>query len=459
MITENNTQQVSILVVDDEQSQREILSGYLRKKNHKLFTAGSADEAIDIYKKQIIDIVITDLKMGTKSGLQLLREIRSLNPNANIIVVTAFGSVESAVAAMKDGAYDYLTKPINLDELDLIIDRLKERNRLISENLLLKEQLADKFSFEGIISQSAEMENVLNNAARVAKSDASVLIRGESGTGKELIAKAIHFSSNRKDKPFIAVNCAALNENLLESELFGHEKGAFTGADRQRRGRFELAHGGTLFLDEIGDIPISTQIKLLRVLQERQFERLGGSETINVDVRIISATNKDIDEAVKQNLFREDLYYRLNVVTIEIPPLRKRREDIPPLLEYYLSKYTKDNKKNLSFSKEAWELLVRYDYPGNVRELQNIVQRAVVMSRGEYIKTEDLPKSIQGYKEESTLPMQTQIKSLPEQIEKLEKDLIFEALRLYAGNQSKAAKHLGISERNLRYKLKKWGVK
>jgi two-component system NtrC family response regulator len=374
--------------------------------------------------------------------------------------MTAFGTIEGAVTAMREGAFDYLTKPINLDELDLLLHRVEELHQLKSENQILRQQLVEKHTFAGIISQSAAMDDVLRTAARVAQSSASVLIRGESGTGKELIAKATHYASTRKDKPFVAVNCAALNDNLLESELFGHEKGAFTGADRQRRGRFEMANEGTLFLDEIGDISPATQVRLLRVLQEQQFERVGGSETIQVDVRVIAATNKDLEDAITRGTFREDLFYRLNVIPIEIPPLRKRREDIAPLLEHYLHRFGKENRrKKLSFSKESWDLLLRYDYPGNVRELENVIQRSVIMSRGEHVTTDDLPQVVRSLNTESSIRETQSALSFTDQVEKLEKELIFDALRTSGGNQSKAAKNLGLSERNLRYRLQKWGVK
>ena len=347
---------------------------------------------------------------------------------------------------MRGGAFDYLTKPINLDELDLLLKRIEEMQLLRSENQILREQLTEKYSFSGIISQSQAMEQVLNTAVRVAQSTASVLIRGESGTGKELIAKAIHFASDRKDKPFVAVNCAALNENLLESELFGHEKGAFTGADKQRRGRFERANGGTIFLDEIGDISPATQVKLLRVLQEQQFERVGGSETLSVNVRILAATHKNLEEAISNGTFREDLFYRLNVVTIDIPSLRQRREDIGPLLDYFLRRFTNENKrKKISFSKESMEAFLRYDYPGNVRELENIVQRSVIMSRGEHITTADLPQVLRASAKETSLPSSKINLTLTEQVDQLEKDLIFESLRSHRNNQSKAAKALGLS--------------
>jgi two-component system NtrC family response regulator len=372
--------------------------------------------------------------------------------------MTAFGTIEGAVAALREGAFDYISKPIELDELELLIRRLQERRQLISENKLLKEQLSRRYSFEGIVSQSSAMQEVLNTAARVAETNAPVLIRGESGTGKEVIAHVIHYNSQRKDKPFIAVNCAALNENLLESELFGHEKGAYTGAEKQRRGRFELADSGTIFLDEIGDISPATQVRLLRVLQEQTFERVGGTETIEVDVRVIAATNKNLEQAIENGSFRKDLLYRLNVISIEIPPLRNRRDDISPLLEHFVSVFAKEHKrKKLSFSKEAWDTLVRYDYPGNVRELENIIQRAVIFSRGEHITREDLPLNVRPTAAESSLPSEP--KDLQQQVDRLEKELIFDALRIYGNNQTKAAKQLGLTERNLRYKLKKWGMK
>jgi len=455
---------MNILLVDDEASQRSVLSGYLKKKHHFIIEADQVARAIEKFKTHTIDVVLTDFQMPNGTGLDLLKAVRSLHSQAAVIMMTAFGTIEGAVSAIREGAFDYLTKPINLDELDALLHRIEELQQLKSENQILREQLAEKYSFMGIISQSEAMELVLSTAARVAQSSASVLIRGESGTGKELIAKAIHFASERKDRPFIAVNCAALNDNLLESELFGHEKGAFTGADKQRRGRFEIAHGGTVFLDEIGDISPATQAKLLRVLQEHQFERVGGSETISVDVRVLAATNKNLEEAIKQVTFREDLFYRLNVVSIEIPSLRKRREDVAPIIEYYLNRYAnryaKENKrKKLSFSKEAWDALLRYDFPGNVRELENIVQRSVIMSRGEYITTEDLPQLFRTPIKEALLPRSKAGGSLTEQVEQLEKDLIFEALRVHKNNQSRAAKQIGISERNLRYWLKKWGLK
>jgi DNA-binding NtrC family response regulator len=451
---------MTILLVDDETSQRSILSGYLKKKRISVLEADSTVTALTQLERSSVDIILSDFQMPNGTGLDLLKAVHPIHPQTAFVIMTAFGTIEGAVLAIREGAFDYITKPINLDELDLLLHRIQEMQQLQSENKLLREQLVDKYSFSGIISQSPAMENVLTTVGRVAQSNASVLIRGETGTGKELIAKTIHFAGTRKDKPFIAVNCAALNENLLESELFGHEKGAFTGADKQRRGRFELADGGTIFLDEIGDIPQPIQVKLLRVLQEQQFERVGGSETLSVNVRVIAATNKNLEEAMRSDLFREDLFYRLNVVTIEIPALRQRKEDIPPLLDHFLLRFAKENKrKKLSFSKEAMDLLLRYDYPGNIRELENIVQRAVIMSRGELIATADLPNIVRSLPNEVSVTPSCSNLTFTEHVDQLEKDLIFEALRSHANNQSKAANALGLSERNLRYRLKKWGVK
>ena len=448
-----------ILIVDDEASQRGILAGYLAKQGHTVLEAGTADEAMARLRTSAVDIVFTDVRMPGITGYDLLSQIHSAYPETTVVLMTAFGTIEGAVDAMRAGAYDFLTKPIDLESLDHLVARVCERQSLISENRLLREQLAERFSFDGIVSRSSAMEEVLNTAGRVARSKASVLIRGESGTGKELLARAIHFSSGRKRELFVAVNCAALSEHLLESELFGHERGAFTGADRERKGRFELAHGGTLFLDEVGEIPLTTQVKLLRVLQEQTFERVGGTATLQVDVRVVAATNRNLEEMIAVGTFREDLYYRLNVVSIEIPPLRKRREDIAPTIEHYLARYTKDQKlKSKSFSKEAWTALLRYDYPGNVRELENIVQRAVILTRGETITTKELPAVVKGLPHEPPSGASELPRNLPDAVEKLEKDLVFEALRIHAGNQSKAARALGLSERNLRYRLKKWGV-
>jgi two-component system NtrC family response regulator len=458
MKTEN-----TILIVDDEAPQRLILSGYLKQKKYKILEASSPEEAKKVASSNIVDLILSDLKMPGGSGIDLLKEIKKMNPEIQLVIITAHGTIENAVEAMKEGAFDYLLKPVNLDELDFLIKKIFERKNLISENKYLKEQLSEKYGFKGLIAYSKAMDDVLNLAARVAESKATVLIRGESGTGKEILAKAIHYASPRADNPFVAVNCAALNENLLESEMFGHEKGSFTGADKQKRGRFELADTGTLFLDEVGDLPPSTQIKLLRVLQEGQFERVGGTSTLYTDVRIISATNRNIEQLISENKFREDLYYRLNVVTINIPPLRERREDLIHLIEHFLKKYITDTRKEKAeFSKEALDILMKYDYPGNVRELENIVHHSVVLAREEIITTDDLPGNLRIQKNDlkniESFPDNEGL-SFTEQVENLEKKLIFRALDKSGGNQTKAAKMLGISERNLRYRLNKWGIK
>lgn len=449
----------NILVIDDEAAQRDVLTGYLKKKGYKIFSASSGKEGIEITKINTVDIILSDFKMPDLNGIEVLEQVKKINPEISFVIVTAYGTVENAVKAMRLGAFDYISKPVDLDELDLMIERIIEHKNLKSENQLLKTQLQEKYKISAIVSQSQKMEEVINVAARVADSKANVLITGENGTGKEVLAKGIHFLSSRRDAPFVAVNVPALTETLLESELFGHEKGAFTGADKMKKGRFEIAHGGTIFLDEVGDIPQSIQVKLLRVLQEHQFERVGGTEKIDVDVRIIAATNKDLEQKIKDGTFREDLYYRLNVVSIKIPPLRERKEDILPMIENFVEKYCIENKKDkLEISKEAADTLIKYNYPGNVRELENIIERAVVLTRGKVITLNDLPMNVKGFKEEKTL---TTLKegTLTEQVEALEKQLIFDALQQSGGNQTKAGKILGLTERNLRYKLKKYNIK
>lgn len=451
---------LNILIVDDEQSQRLILSGYLKQKGYNIFEASSGMEALKITDNNLIDIVLSDFKMPEMNGIELLVKLKEKNPEIAVVIITAFGTIENAVKAMKEGAFDYLTKPVDLDDLEFIIKRISERQQLISENKLLKEQLQDKNKILGIVAYSEKMENVLNTSLRVADSKATVLLRGESGTGKEVLAKAIHYSSSRKDKPFVAVNCAALNENLLESELFGHERGAFTGADKQRRGRFEIADGGTIFLDEIGDLTLTTQVKLLRVLQEEQFERVGGSQTIDVDVRVIAATNKNVEELIKEQKFREDLYYRINVVTVSIPPLRERKDDILHLINHFIDKYLHETKKDkVEFSREATDVLLKYNYPGNIRELENIVHHSIVLSREEVISSSDLPSNINEAVSSGVKFNINENSSLPEQVENLEKMLVLNALKKTNNNQLRASKILGISERNLRYRLEKWGMK
>ena len=449
----------TILIIEDDEPQLKSLAGFLENQSFDVIATASSVEGIRIASEQVIDLVLTDFKMPEKNGMDVLREIKKINPEIAVIIMTAFGDIGTAVQVMKEGAFDYLTKPIlELDELEMTIRKALERKRLISENKELRERLQDKYRFNEIIYGSPEMEEVLNIAGRSANSRASIIIYGESGTGKELVAKAIHYNSPRKGNPLVSVNCAALNENLLESELFGHEKGAFTGADKQRKGRFEQADGGTIFLDEVGEIPLAVQVKLLRVLQEREFERVGGNQTIRVDVRVITATNKDLEKMVGDGSFRQDFFYRLNVISIRIPPLRERRSDIQPLVSYFISKFASENDKDIEgISREAMDILLKYDYPGNVRELENAIHRAVVMARGNLITTDDLPIYIKTAKSESDLPVEKN--SLDQMVENLERRLILEAIEQASGNQSKAAELLGIGERNLRYKLKKYGMK
>jgi two-component system NtrC family response regulator len=449
----------SILIVDDEDAQRSILKGYLEKKGYKIYSASSGTEGIKTVQNNLIDIVLSDFKMPDKTGLEVLEDVKKINPETSFVILTAYGTIEDAVKAMRLGAFDYISKPVDLDELDLMIERIIEHNNLKSEIQILKNQLKEKFKIDSFISHSAKMEEVLSVAARAADSKATILITGESGTGKEVLAKSIHYVSPRKEKAFVAVNIPALPETLLESELFGHEKGAFTGADKAKKGRFELADGGTIFLDEIGDIPINLQVKLLRVLQEHQIERVGSSENINIDVRIIAATHQSLEEKIKDGSFREDLYYRLNIVSLHIPPLRERREDILPLIEYFTEKYSKENNRNkLTLSKEAVDSLIKYNFQGNVRELENIIERAVVLCRSEAIALNDLPNVVKGFKAEKEIP-QIETGSLIDQVEELEKKLIFDALSSANGNQSQAGRMLGLTERNLRYKMQKYGIK
>lgn len=450
---------MEILIVDDEGVQCEMLAGFLRKQGYRPDTAENGRIALEKFKTGSFDLVLTDQRMPEMEGLQLLKEIKRLNPETVVVIMTAFGSVSSAVAAMKEGAYDYLTKPIDLDELLLLIHRIEKEINLRRENRLLREQLREKFKVDFIVSNSRPMEEALNLVGRVAPSQATVLILGESGTGKELIARAIHYASPRAEKPFIKVNCAALPETLLESELFGHEKGAFTGAVAKRIGRFEQADQGSIFLDEIGDLSLPLQMKLLRVLQEKEFERVGSNQTIKVDVRVIAATNRNLEEAIKKGTFREDLYYRLNVVTITLPPLRERKEDIPLLIEHFLKKYSAQNKKEVvGLSKEAHELLRQYDYPGNVRELENIIERAVVLCPGKIITVNELPLNIREYNLAEFYEKDQQGRSLPKMLEDIERQMISKALKNNDGVQTRAAAELGISERVLRYKMKKYGL-
>jgi len=444
-----------VLVVDDEPAQRTVLAGFLRKRAMEVVPAAGADEAVQIASSRMIDLVLTDLNMPGRDGLALIDSLRAINPELPVIVMTAFGTVASAVDAMKRGAADFLTKPINLDELEVLVTRTLERRALVSENQLLKEQLASRYRLAGLETSNPRMADAINTAARAAASRATILVRGESGTGKELMARAIHYASPRAKNALVAVSVGALPDTLIESELFGHERGAFTGADRERRGRFELADGGTLFLDEIGDLPKSTQVKLLRVLQEQAFERLGGTRTLKVDVRVIAATNRDLPAMVRTGDFREDLFYRLNVVCIELPPLRDRREDIPLLVDTFLRRFVGEASIPIDgVSREAMDLLLKYDYPGNVRELENLMHRAMVLARGSLLSTTDFPIHVSQLKGEN----RDERASFVERVTEFERALIVDALERAGGIQTRAAALLGMSERHLRYKLKKYKI-
>ncbi len=449
---------LNILIVEDGRSQREMLRDFLISEGHRVQEAENGEAAIKTVLDNSFDLILLDYKMPGMDGMDVLKEVKRINHEIDVVIITAYGTIETAVEAIKVGAIDYITKPVELDELLLLVDRVSERRGLIRENELLRQELGKRgVTAEKIIYKSDKMVELINMASRVAASRASVLIQGESGTGKELLARLIHQLSPRADKPLIVVNCGALQENLLESELFGHEKGAYTGAGARRIGRFEEADGGTLFLDEIGELSPAVQVKLLRFLQEREISRLGSNVSIPVDVRIISATNRDLEAEVKAGSFREDLFYRLKVVTMALPPLRERKEDLPALINHFLEQFARENGKPLrGVTAEARDLLLKYDYPGNVRELVNIMERAVVIARDDYITVSDLP-----FKGEAVAATDARkpAGSLRESLEELEKRLIGEAMDKAADNQTRAAELLGMSERMLRYKLKKYDLK
>ncbi|MBP6942091.1 MAG: sigma-54-dependent Fis family transcriptional regulator [Syntrophorhabdaceae bacterium] len=441
-----------ILIVEDEETQRTLLGGLLEKEGHAVAAAGNGSGAIELFKNNPFEIVFLDYRLPDTDGLTLLKTFKEINPEVDIIMITAFGTIENAVEALKAGATDYLTKPVDLDDLFFKIKKIEEKTHLIRENKVLKETLKDRFKSENFIYQSDKMHEVASLVVRVAKTDSTCIIEGESGAGKEVIVNLLHELSERKNRPLIKVNCAAIPETLLESELFGYEKGAFTGAYQRKVGKFELANKGTIFLDEIGDIPLPLQSKLLRVIQEKEVERLGGLHTVKVDVRIITATNRNIEEEVKKGAFREDLYYRLKVVAIPLPPLRERREDIPLLIDHFLKKFNDRHNRGIKgVTSEARDMLIKHDYPGNVRELENVIERAVVLTRGDYISKEDLP----------LVPAGTdgaQEKRMKDTVGALEKRMITEALVNADWVQTKAASALGLSERMLRYKIKKHNI-
>lgn len=446
----------SILLIDDDDSLRRVMEFSLTEAGHKVQTAASGEDGLRLFEKDSFDAVITDITMPGMSGMEVLAKVRRRDAHIPVIVITAYGTIESAVLAMKQGAFDYITKPVSRDELRLTLEKAVRMRRLEKENVELRAEVTDRYSFESIIGGSEKMKEVLDLAGRVAASDASLLITGETGTGKELLAKGVHFNSRRADGPFVAVNCAAIPETLIESELFGHVKGAFTGAVRDKEGKFELADGGTLFLDEIGDLRIDLQAKILRTLQEREVDRVGGGKPVAVDARVIAATNKDIERAVKEGAFREDLYYRLNVITLSIPPLRERKEDIPLLVNHFLKKFNKD--AGVLMDAAALSALTAYGWPGNVRELENVIERASVLKRGPLITREELPEKLKKEK----MGVEDIILNLPEQgisLEDLEKSLIIKALEKHKGNQTRAAEFLGITRPTLIYRMEKFGLK
>ncbi|MFH1743470.1 MAG: sigma-54 dependent transcriptional regulator [bacterium] len=442
----------TILVVEDEASQRRPLAEFLRKRGYGVIEASAKSAALDSFNAQTVDLVLTDMRLPDGSGEEILAQTKKMRPDIPVVIMTAYGDTAQAVESMRKGAADYITKPLDLRELELIIEREMERTTLLSENRRLREIVEQRGRVEGLVTMSPVMQDVINTALRAATSDASILILGESGTGKEVLARAIHAASPRAEKPFVPIHCAALPEGLVQSELFGHEKGAFTGATARREGRFELANGGTVLIDEVADIPLNVQVQLLRVLQERTFERVGGNRSMTVDVRIIAATNRDLHKAIHDKRFREDLYYRLGVITIELPPLRDRREDIPVLIRHFLKRYAPG--RDVEVSRETMDRLMKYHWPGNIRELENVIERAVVLARGDMISSRDLPSNIRPAVEQEIASAE---RSLPDLVADLEKTLIRQALLEAHGNQSKAARTLGITERNLRYKLKKYG--
>ncbi len=446
-----------ILVVDDEESHRVMLRAVLQDTGYEVAEAADGPEAVRAVEQEPFDLILLDVRMATMDGIEALNEIRKISPFLPVLMMTAYASVKTAVEALKAGAFDYLTKPLDIDELKILVEKALEHYHLREENLALKERLGSRFDFSRIIGKSPKMKVLFDLVAQVAPTDATVLILGESGTGKELVANAIHHHSPRSSQPFIKVACAALPETLLESELFGHERGAFTGAIARREGRFQSAHRGTIFLDEVGEMSPATQAKLLRVLQEKEFEPLGSPRTIKVDVRVLAATNKDLEKEVKEGRFREDLYYRLNVVPVLLPPLRERKEDIPELAIHFLALYREKNQKDIKeISGKALDLLVRYDWPGNIRELENCLERAVIMARGEVIAPADLPSPIQALssdKQEWGAYFPSGIS-----LQEMEKALILKTLEDTGGNRSRAAEILGINRRTLQIKLKEYGM-
>jgi two-component system response regulator HydG len=455
MSDSSRTDTRTVLVVDDDRTGRETLVEAVGEMGYRVLSAATGPEALELLRQQDVDIVLTDLKMPGMDGLEVLTRAKAVRPDVFVILITAFATVDTAVDAMKKGAYDYVMKPIDLRQLRVLLERASQSRDLLIENELLRDQLGEKYDFSNIVGNSAAMKAIFDQIRQVADTHAGVLIQGESGTGKELVANAIHAHSSRCDRPFVKVSCAALPETLLESELFGHERGAFTGALEQRKGRFELADGGTLFLDEIAEMSPGTQAKLLRVLQNYEFERVGGTETLHVDVRVIAATNADLAERVRQGRFREDLYYRLRVVPIEVPPLRDRPEDIPPLVSHFVREYAERNHKEVrGVSAEAMNILVTYPWPGNVRELQNCVENMVVMSSEPMLGPELLPPEMQ----ETTVASDSSGFPIGLSMRQIEEKAIRETLASVGGNRTRAADMLGIPLRTLHRRINEYGI-
>jgi DNA-binding NtrC family response regulator len=444
------TKKSRILVVDDEAAMRESLKDWLTEDGYDVGLSASGEEGLNMAQESSWDVVLLDLKMPGMDGLETLRRLKELREDAEIIMMTAYATVDTAVQAMKEGAFDYLVKPFDPDEVELLIKRIVAHRELVLENILLRKKLEEQYQYDEIIGKSDAMQEIFDLISRVAPTDSTVLITGESGTGKELIAQAVHGNSDRCYMPFVAVSCGALPESLLESELFGYEKGAFTGADHPKRGRIEMADKGTLFLDEIGDISLKTQVDLLRVLQQKEISRLGSEETVQVDVRILAATHRDLKQAIEENRFREDLYYRLNVITIHVPPLRERKEDIPLLADAFVRKYCLEmNREMANLEPSALNLLMDYDWPGNVRELENIIERALVIGRGKEISVEDLP-----FTRKELVP-----EALPRSLKLMEKVHIQRILDENDWNISQAARELDIDRQTLYNKIQKYGLK
>ena len=448
-----------ILLIDDEENFRHMLSVILKKRGYDIETASDGIDGLKKVDSGAFDTVLCDIRMPQMDGLEFLKEAQKAGCESTIIMMSAYGTLDTAIEAMKMGAYDYISKPFKPDEIILTLKKAEERERLRRENLFLKKEVQKEYSFENIISKNERMRQIFDTIRKVAKYKSTILIAGESGTGKELVAKAIHFNSDRSNQPFIPVNCGAIPENLLESELFGHTKGSFTNAVRTKKGLFEEADGGTMFLDEIGELPLQLQVKLLRVLQDGEIRRIGDSKAIQIDVRIIAATIKDLDKEVRENKFRDDLFYRLNVLPMKIPPLKERKEDIPLLVDHFIHKYSRELGKPIEgIAPEALNCLLNYSWNGNVRELENVIERAIVLTESHRIEVENLPVEIENPKEESKLSLLNDELSIKKASRYLEIDLIRKALRKTNGNHTHAAKLLEISHRALLYKIKEYGI-